>query len=227
MRAARLALLVSALTLGCGGPDLGALATSEIELSATAVASDPAVASIGEPRGGLGVTRVHLSLSSLTLAPCDAGAREIVLGPRGYDLLTEPPPRELVSTSVTKLCEVRFDVDPLSQNAADGVPDGSAIYVEATDAEGAELRLATDSSSSITLSSADGEGFGNLPLLLAFDVSTWLEGVTVAKAEKVPETVQELVDGQTEHAFSLFSDLNGDQRLQDEEQPPVAAPPLP
>jgi hypothetical protein len=224
MRAACSTLLVSALTLGCGGPDVSALASSEVELSASAIALDPEIASVGEPQGGLGVTRVYLSLSSLTLVPCHADAQEIVLGPRGYELLAEPPPRELVSTSVTKLCQVRFDIDPLSQNAADGVPEGSAIYVEGTDAEGAELQLASDSSSSVTLSSVDGEGFDGVPLLLAFDVSVWLEGVTLTKLEQVPDAVHELVDSHTESAFSLFADLNGDQQLQQDETPPVASP---
>jgi hypothetical protein len=169
---------------------------------------------------------MYLSTSSLTLVPCAAGAREITLGARSYDLLAEPRAREIVSTSVTELCELRFDIDPLSRNLAEGVPDGSAIYAEATDAEGAELQLTTGTSSSIRLSSVEGGGFGSTPLLLALDVSTWLQGVTAANLEKMPDAVQELIDSHTEPAFSLFADLNGDQQLQDEDEP-VASPALP
>jgi hypothetical protein len=225
MRAARFIILLSGLAFGCGGPELGALASSEVRLTATAVAFEPETASIGEPRGGLGLTRVYLSTSSLTFVPCDARASEIALGPRSYELVADALPREVVSTTVTRLCELRFDIDPLAQNGAEGVPEGAAIYVEGADAEGSAFSFATEESSSIRLTASEDAPFGSDALLLTFDISSWLREVTLENLEKMPGAVHELVDARTPEAFALFADLNGDGALQEDEEPPVAAAP--
>lgn len=222
MRAASLTVLLSILACGCGGPELGDIVDDEVLLTVTAAAFEPEQASLGEPQGGLGVTRLYVSTSSLTLVPCDEGVREIMLGPRGYELISEVASGEVVSTSVTRWCELGLDIDPIADNAGEGVPEGAAIYIEGTDAEGTAFTLATDRSSSIRLTTSGDASFGRTPLLLTFDVSRWLSGITVADLEAMPEAAQELVDGRTAPAFALFADANGDDQLDEDEQPPIA-----
>src|SRR5687767_10608505 len=121
MRAMR-ALLLLAVTslLGCGGPTLADLETPTVTIVVRGVATQPDVVALGAPQAGLGVSRAFVSMSSLTLLPCRQGQGEIILPGRGYDLLSEPPSAEVVSTAVTELCGLRFDVDPLAQNVTEG-----------------------------------------------------------------------------------------------------------
>jgi hypothetical protein len=208
------------LTLACGGPSVGDILGDEVRMTATGVASSPEIASIGEASGGLGVTRLYVSTSSLSVLPCSADASDIVLGARGFDLLTSPPPHETISTSVTELCGLRIDIDPVSQNALDGIPEGAALYVEGTDAQGAAFALSSDTSSSILLEAVDGKAFGDTPLLLGLDVSSWLDGVSLAG--DMTSQAQELLDVQTSAAIALYVDENENQSLDDDETTPVA-----
>lgn len=208
------------LTIACGGPSVGDILGDEVRMTATGVASAPEVASIGEASGGLGVTRLYVSTSSLSVLPCSDDASDIVLGARGFDLLTSPPPHETISTSVTELCGLRIDIDPVSQNALDGIPEGAALYVEGTDAEGAAFALSSDTSSSILLEAVDGKAFGDAPLLLGLDVSSWLDSVSLAA--DMTSQAQELLDTQTRSAFALYVDANENKRLDDDEATPVA-----
>src|SRR4051812_6513539 len=82
--------------LGCGGPSVADLGEGEVELTVTAVASDPSVASTGESQGGLGVSRAFLSASAVTLLPCSSDAAPLDLGARGYELTQNPPMTERI-----------------------------------------------------------------------------------------------------------------------------------
>lgn len=226
LRAARslshTAAMASVVALGaaCGGPKLGDLQISEITLTLTGTASQPDVAAIGESAGGLSVTRAYVSASSLSLLPCSKDAAHVMLGPRGYDLLLEPPPSEGVTTAVTELCGLRLDVDPLSENALEGVPEGASLFVEGNDADGAPFQLSSDSSLSLLLEADEDASFGAAPLLLGFDVSLWLAGIPLAE-DRVDDAV-ELLEAQLESAAALYVDGNDDQRLDDDEKTPVA-----
>jgi hypothetical protein len=213
------------LLTACGGPGVGDILGDEVRMTVTGVASAPETASIGDSSGGWGVTRLYVSTSSLTTLPCSDDASDIVLGARGFDLLTSPPPHETISTSVTELCGLRLDIDPVSQNELDGIPKGVALYAEGTDAEGTAFTFATGSSSSILLEAVGGVAFGERPLLLGFDVSTWLAGLPLAAELPDRENQErELLDEQTLGAFALYVDANDDQKLDEDEQTPVARP---
>lgn len=213
------ALLLSA----CGGPSVGDILGEEVRMTVTGVASAPEVASIGDSNGGLGVTRLYVSTSSITTLPCRDDANDIVLGARGFDLLTSPPPHETISTSVTELCGLRLDVDPVSRNELEGIPNGAALYAEGTDAEDTAFTFWTESSSSILLEAASGVAFGERPLLLGFDVSTWLAGLPLADELPDRESQQhELLDAQALGALALYVDADDDQKLDEDEQTPVA-----
>jgi hypothetical protein len=220
MRRSLLWLLVTPLALACSSPGVADLAASEVVITVTGVASEPELAALGDSQGGLGVSRVFVSTSSFSLLPCDAGASDLTLEPRGYDLLAEAVPREVVGTLVTDLCSLRLDIDPVAQSALEGVPEGASLYVEGTDAAGTAFTLASESSTSLRLEAVDGVSFGDAPLLLGLDVSTWLDGVplTPELALVASEQLVERLPG----AFALYADENENQRLDEDETTPVA-----
>lgn len=223
MRLPLLGLLITPLALACSSPGVANLAASEVVVTVTGVASAPEVAAIGESQGGLGVSRVFVSSSSLRLLPCDSGSADVTLEPRGYDLVAETVPREVVGTLVTDWCGLQLDIDPLARNAADGVPEGASLYVEGTDPEGTAFALSSDASTSLRLEAVDGASFGRVPLLLGLDVSTWLEGVKLAP-ELAEMTSEQLVE-RAPAAFALYADANENQSLDEDETTPVAMVP--
>lgn len=221
MRTAWLFAFTSAV-LGCGGPTLADLETGAVSLRLTATSSQPEVAAPGPGAGGLGVTRVFVSSSLLSLLPCKKEAAAVALAPRGYDLLLEPAPSEYVSTAVTELCGLRLDIDPLTQNGSEGVPDGASLLVEGTDATGASsFRLASGRSWSLLLESPTGASFGDRPLLLAFDLSTWLAGLPLA--QEGADVALDVLESRVEAALGLYIDADDDGIVDDEERAAVAS----
>jgi hypothetical protein len=209
-------------SLGCGSPAIGEGQVSTVSVTFTTTASDPAVATAGEPAGGLVVSRAFLSASSLTLVPCDSKAAELVLPPRGYDLVSSLPPNEYVTTAVTDLCALRLDIDPLAQNATDGIPEGASIHIEGVDAAGTAFTLSSEQSLSFMLEAEADSSFGDLPLLLAFDVSTWLTAIPLT--EDMTETATELLETQARGAVGLYVDADKNGTLDEAEQSAVALP---
>lgn len=193
---------------------------NEVSLTVAGVASAPDVAAIGEAQQGLGVTRMYVSTSALSLMPCREGADDVTLGARGYDLLSEPAPSERVTTAVYDLCSVRVDIDPVSQSAADGVPEGASLYVEGKDAAGEPFALSSERSVSLLFPAESGKSFGDQPLLLGFDASVWLAGIPLT--EDLADAAQDLFDSQLVDSVALYVDSNGNQALDDDEQTPVA-----
>jgi hypothetical protein len=209
-------LLLGLLPLACSGPGVADLGTSEIALTVSAVASAPELVALGEQPGDLSVQRLFLNTSSLTLLACDSGAADVTLGRRGYDLLAEPAPRELVGTAVTKLCALRVDIDPVKPTP-EGIPEDAALYAEATDATGATFSFSTATSSSVLLEAVGDVPFGDQPLLLGLDVSVWLGEVALADLENDPEAARASIDAQIAPALAVYADLNDNQVLDDDE----------
>jgi hypothetical protein len=214
-----LAGLVVGVT-GCGGPEVGDIVGNEVSLTVTGVASAPEVAAIGENQQGLRVTRAFVSASSLSLMPCRDGASAVTLGARGYDLLSDPPPSERVTTAVYELCGLRIDIDPVSTSATDGVPPGASTFVEGRDATRMAFSLSSERSVSLLFEAEDGSSFGEQPLLLGFDLSVWLAGVPLS--EEFADAALDLFDAQLVDSAALYVDSNGNQALDDDEQTPVA-----
>ena len=223
MRSFSVTLPFALLLVACGGPSVGDIgATSEVTIAVTGVASAPDMVGLGEPGAGLGVSRLYLSSSALSIMPCAADAGDVTVGARGYDLLGEPAPGERIGTAVTELCAIRLDIDPVTQNALEGIPDGAALYAEGTSTEEAAFSFSTPTSSSVLLEAVDGQPFGDVALLLGLDVSSWLAGVPVDEFASNPDAVQQLVDGRTSSAFALYADGNGNRTLDEDELTPVA-----
>lgn len=218
MRASWL-LLVTPL-FGCGGPKLGDLDTPAVSVVVTAISSDSDVAVAGEPRAGLGVERAFVSMSSLTLTPCLQDASEIILDPRGYELVSERPNEELIETAVTDLCGLRFEVDPLAQNATDGVPEGASLYLAGTSADGAPFEIETAQSWSLQFEVSSSQSFGQEPLLLGFDLSVWLAGVPLDPGDE--DLTQQAFEENLRGAVGLYRDDDGNGQLEGDEQTAVA-----
>lgn len=213
-------LLVAVMAAACGGPEVGDIVGNEVNLTVTGIASTPEQAALGEPQAGLGVSRAFVSSSALSLLPCSANASDVTLGARGYELLQEPPPSERVSTAAFELCGLRVDVDPVSESAVDGIPEGSSLYVEGKNAAGEPFTLASERSVSLLFEPESGSSFGEQPLLLGFDVSVWLAGLPLPA--ELADMSAELFDAQLLDAAALYVDSNGNQVLDDDEQTPVA-----
>ncbi|HKY40300.1 MAG TPA: hypothetical protein VJN18_30405 [Polyangiaceae bacterium] len=222
----RLAFCVAAspvlALLGCGSPTLGDAETSAVSITLTTTASDPSVATVGEPAGGLVVSRVFVSASSLTLLPCRSDAAEIALLPRGYDLLASPAPNEYINTAVRELCGLRLDIDPLAQNVTDGVPEGTSIYVQGTDAAATPFELASEQSLSLLLEAQADSSFGDQPLILAFDLSTWLAAIPLT--EDMAEKAIEMLEAQARASAAVYMDSDESGTLDGAEQTAVALP---
>lgn len=217
VRAAALPVLV--LT-ACGGPAVGDLAQGEVQITVAGVATKPEVAAIREAQGGLAVSRSFLSVSAMTLIPCRSGAGDVELDPRGYELISEPPMSERVSTAVYELCSLRLDIEPVADNATEGVPEGASVYIEGQDADGAGFTLQSDAATSLLFEADDGSSFGDLPLLMGFDVSTWLAGLPLAEDMADELTMQ--LDSHLVDAAALYVDSNRNGALDADEQTPVA-----
>ncbi len=218
VRAAAASALV--MTAACGGPAVGDLDQGEVLITVAGVAGKPEVAAIGDSQGGLSVARAFVSTSAMTVIPCRSGAGEIELDPRGYELISDPPMSERISTAVYELCGLRLSIEPVAENATDGVPDGASVYFEGQDADGADFTLQSDVGTVLLFETDDGSSFGDLPLLLGFDVSSWLAGLPLAD-DTANESAMQL-DSQLVDAAALYVDSNGNGALDDDEQTPVA-----
>lgn len=218
MRTFLVGLGLVALTTACGGPSVAEVTQAHVTLTVRAVASDPAVASVGKPNGGVGVARAYLNASAVSLVPC-SGAEQIVLDPRGYELVNEPPYSELVTTAVDEFCGLRVDVDPVDESAADDVPAGSSLYVAGEDAERKPLTLSSTRSFSLLFEADDSESFGQEPLILGFDVSTWLAGLPLP--EDMADASTQLFEEQLYGSAALYADKNGNGALDDDESTPL------
>jgi hypothetical protein len=206
------------LTVACGGPSVAEVTQEHVTLTVRAFASDPAVANVGKPDGGIGVARAYLSASAVSLIPC-SGAEQIVLDPRGYELVNEPPYSELVTTAVDEFCGLRVDVDPVDESAAEDVPRGSSLYVAGEDAERKPLTLSSSSSFSLLFETDKSQSFGHEPLILGFDVSTWLAGLPLP--EDMTDASTQLFEEQLYGSAALYADKNGNGSLDEDERTPL------
>jgi|GEM_PF-5032312 len=214
------------LGLACGGPTVADLAGDEVWLTVTAVASDTKVATLGEAQEGLGVSRAFVSASAVTLLSCSNDVEALGLGARGYELAQDPPMTERVTTAVSEFCGLRLEIDPVEAVTADGIELGTTLHVAAVDANGKDVTLTSDSSLSLLLEPESGASFGDQPLLLGFDVSTWLAGLPLPPSEDMTDDMAEesnaLFAAQLPSAVALYVDNNLNHALDADEQTPVA-----
>ncbi len=214
------AVAALALTAACGGPAVADLDQGEVRITVAGVAGKPEVAAIGDAQGGLAVSRSFLSASAMTLIPCRSGAGNIELDARGYELISDPPMSERVSTAVYELCGLQLDIQPVAENVTAGVPQGASLYIEGQDADGADFSLESETSTSLRFETDDGSAFGDQPLLLGFDVSTWLAGLPLP-ADMADASATQL-DSQLVNATALYADSNRNGALDADEQTPIA-----
>jgi hypothetical protein len=213
-------VVVALLGAACGGPELGDIVELEVSMTVVGTASAPEVVAIGDAQDGLGVTRAFLSASAVALLPCESNVSGLELGARGYDVLQEPPLSERVTTGVSEFCGVRLELDPVTSNAREGIPQGASMYVEAEASDGTAVTLTSESSSSLLLEAESGKSFGEQPLLLGIDVSVWLAGLPLP--EEMAEMSSELFESQLQGAAAIYVDANANQALDEGEETPVA-----
>lgn len=220
-----IALALAALTAACGGPAVGDIVSQEVSLTVRAVSSDPVAVAIGESDGGVTVTRVFVSASALSLLPCDDAVAPLVLEARGYELVSESPFGERVTTAVSEFCGVRLSVDPLTRNEAEAVPEGASLHLEGTDASGDPFTLSSSGSFSLLLETDEQTAFGEVPLLLGFDVAVWLAGLPLP--EDMTDMAAQTFEDQLDAAVALYVDEDEDGALDDAESTPIARSPAP
>jgi hypothetical protein len=204
-----LLLGMASATVACGGPALGDIVEQEVTLTVSGVASEPKVASIGEPDEGLGVSRASLRTSRVTFEPCGANVAAIELEPRVYELVSVPAPSERITTAVEDFCGLRLDIEPKG--------DASTLAVEATNAEGEPLELSSDAATSLHFETDASASFGLEPLLLGIDVSIWLADLPADEAEAGAQLVEKLPP-----AAALYVDGNRNGKLDADETEPIA-----
>ena len=214
-RAAATAVLVT--TAACGGPSVADIENQAVTLQVTGVyLGDQAVPS-GDERGDFTISRALISVDSLTLTPCADSSAAITLDPRVYDLTADPPQGERVTTAVTEFCTLRVDLAPSPDITEHSSKSPESLLVEVEDETSAKTTYAAEDSPSVTFS-VDGDAtFGDQPLLLGFDLSTWLTYVAGSATDELPGLAPELSD-----VAALYVDSNGNDRLDEDEQTPVA-----
>lgn len=217
MRALLLGLLP--LTIACGGPSAGEIVQQRLTVTLSATSSQPQLAAPEESQGGLAVTRAFVAASAMTLVPCSDDVASVVLGARGYDLLVDPA--EEVTTGVSDWCAIELDLDPVNEASAEGVPDGATLYVEATDAQGAEYVFASERSQALRFETTGGGAFVGASLVLGFDLALWLTGLPIAEPD-MTEAETELLDSQLRSAVALYADGNENEQLDEDEATPIA-----
>lgn len=209
--------LGAAALWGCGGPAVGDITSQEVTLTLQGMASAPDVAAIGEPaEGGLGVARVVVRASTITFEPCRKNVEGITLDPRAYELLQHPAPSETVTTAVQEWCGLQLDLEPNAFNRAEGVPEDATLYIEVTGESGETHTLTSEETTSLHFQTDAAASFGEQPLLLGFDVSRWLADVPLDTGSS------EALAAQLKIAAALYVDTNGNGRLDDDEQTPLA-----
>lgn len=214
-----LAFSLSASAIGgCGGPSVADITGREVSLTLEGIASAPEIAAIGEPaEGGLGVTRAVLRAGAVRFEACQKDVEELALAPRAYELAGDPPPSERVTTAVQELCGVQIDVEATGSNRAEAVPDAATLYVEVSDESGESSILTSEAALSLRFETEAASSFGEQPLLLGVDVSTWLADVPL------DADVSEQLAQQLRSSAALYIDANGNGALDDDERTPLAA----
>jgi hypothetical protein len=211
-----LAALCGLLGVACSGPTAGDSAEGQVTLQVSGVyLGDSAIAS-GDERGDFTMSRALVSFGGMSLVPCASGAAEIGIAARVYDLMALPPLGEVVSTAVSEYCSLRVDLAP-APDAADGMPAGDSLFIDAQDASGSSAGgpLEAEDSPSLTFTADSGASFGDQPLLLGFDLSGWLSYLAGNALD--PEHVALFDDSP-----ALYVDANGNGALDADEQTPIA-----
>jgi hypothetical protein len=196
---------------------VGDLVSQEISITLRAVSSDPSAVALGEAEGGAALSRAFVSTSALTFLPCNEEVAALSLEPRGYELVTESPDSERITTAVQNFCGVQLDIEPLEENDTEGVPEGSSLYVEGTDANGDAFTLSSERSFSLLLETEDADGLGKVPLLLGVDAATWLAGLPLP--EDMSDMAASLLEDQLGAAAALYIDADDDGVLDPDEEP--------
>jgi hypothetical protein len=207
----RLALLaLAALPLSCGGPTVGEIVSLELSLTARAVSSDSSAVAIGEPDGGVGLSRAYLGVKQMRFEPCNEEITPIDLEPRGYELIATPPYGERIKTAVQSYCAIELELAPLEKG-------GASVQVEGTDADAQPFELSTDEAFSLRLEAEDADGFGPGPFLLGVDAATWLAGLPLS--EDMADQAASLLREQLQASVTLYVDVNDDGVLDPDEEP--------
>jgi hypothetical protein len=216
----RLAILaLSTLAAACGGPTVGDLVSQEIVITVRAVSSAPDEVALVKPDGGAALTRAFFSSSALTLSACNEDVAPIELGPRGYELVSNSPYQERISTAVSNFCSVQLDIEPVDENESEGVPQGASVYVEGTDANGEPFTLSSSASLSLRLETDADPGLGKVPLLLGIDAAVWLKGLPLP--EEMSDMAAQMFEEQLTEATALYVDEDEDGALGDGESKPL------
>jgi hypothetical protein len=209
-------LLGMFLAAACGGPEVGDIAGQQLTLQVSGVYLGPEAVASGDERGDFTMSRALISVDSMTLTPCMDGVGVITLEPRVYDLLSDPPFGESVTTAVSEFCGLRVDLTPSPDLTEDGATSGSSVFLEAQDETQAKLAYVDEDSPSLTFTADEGASFGEQPLLLGVDLSLWLTHLAGAATNANPGLLDATLGA------ALYVDSNGNHALDDDEQTPVA-----
>ena len=200
-------LLGASAVVGCGGPSIAEITDQRVTLTLQGIASAPDVAAIGERKEGLGVARAVIHAGAVRLEACRDGVEALELEPRAYELLQAPAPSESISTAARELCGLQVDIAP-----ATGDEPRAAIYVEGTDQNGEAFTLTSDERVTLRFETDAASSFGEQPLLLGVDVSTWLADLPLDDA------ASEQLAGRLKRATALYVDDNDNGTLDDDDE---------
>jgi hypothetical protein len=114
-----------------------------------------------------------------------------------------------------------LELDPVTAAKGEDVPEDATLYVEAETADGAALTFSSEKSLSLEIAAEAGKAFGSQPVILGFDVSSWLRGLPLSD-EAPPEETTSRLESQLYEAVALYVDQNGNQALDEDETTPVA-----
>lgn len=216
-----------ALCAAACGSD-GTYEGATLKLAVAAHSTEPEIAAPGTSSSGLGVERALLSVRELALGGCGDVA-PIAATNRTLDLLADPADQLWFDTAVVEYCGLE-----LSLGAQAGGPtelEGRALALRGTRADGTTVELSISAERELGLVAA--QPFDAHQLLLGVDLGAWFESVDLEGATadddgvvRVSETSNFAAHEQfatgLDRAVQLFSDANGNGRLDDDERTPLA-----
>lgn len=222
MTRASIALCALVVFAGCGGTETGNPGATTASVRLAVVSSDPAVATVEMPGGGMVVSELWLSIALADLVPCPGDVRSTES--------RDPAPADALDGSFVfdvapgDACGVELNVANAAAPPADAPPEltGRALVVVGARADGTRVIVAApgpltlSAVTTVAFPAAEGADF-----IAALDVAAWLVGLDLASVAPdasgrvlVTETTHPALVSQLQTSasagVSLYADADGD-----------------
>jgi len=227
VRATLVVVALHAAIAACSGTETGNPGTARVAFGLRA--SDPALVSVGSDGSGNRVEALLLAVDQAALIGCDArsGATPLFEEPVVVDLVRGTD----VVIPAGEYCGIRVTLAPRHLPAVVEAPaiEEATVAAHGVRADGVPFTIASRTPLSIVAEDGPFEVQDGDDLVLAFDVSVWLNGgvlegaVVVDGRATIDGTGNSAAQFDQQVAAGLFRDRDGDGAIEPDETIPLAA----